>query len=241
MSCRAANSSARWQREFPLNKILFSGVGKTADELQLALSHDILCINVESEPELEALSRSRAMMGAPRASRCASIRMSIPGRTRRSPPASRKTNSVFRSRGRARSMRARRNCRAFAVAGVDMHIGSQITDLGPMEAAFRLLAEFVTRAARRRPHDFACRFRRRSRRALCTRTALRRPSPSPMRRWSSAVTHNLGCTLMFEPGRMIVGNAGILVSRVIYVKHGDAKQFRHHRRRDERSDPPDAL
>ena len=67
------------------------------------------------------------------------------------------------------------------------------------------------------------------------------PLPSAYAAMVKRVTHNLGCTLMFEPGRMIVGNAGILVARVIYVKPGDAQEFHHHRRRDERPDPPDAV
>ncbi|MDB5632546.1 MAG: diaminopimelate decarboxylase, partial [Tardiphaga sp.] len=110
------------------------------------------------------------------------------------------------------------------VTGVDMHIGSQIIDLGPMEAAFRLLADFVT-VLRTDGHiishvDFGggLGIPYYEDRAVP-------PEPAAYAAMVKRVTHNLGCTLMFEPGRMIVGNAGILVARVIYVKHGDGKNF----------------
>ena len=110
------------------------------------------------------------------------------------------------------------------VTGADMHIGSQITDLGKMETAFRILAEFV-QTLRADGHsishiDFGG--------GLGIPYYMDReapPAPDAYAAMVKRVTHNLGCTLMFEPGRMIVGNAGILVTRVIYVKHGDAKNF----------------
>jgi diaminopimelate decarboxylase len=110
------------------------------------------------------------------------------------------------------------------VTGADMHIGSQITDLGKMETAFRILAEFV-QTLRADGHaishiDFGG--------GLGIPYYMDReapPAPAAYAAMVKRVTHNLGCTLMFEPGRLIVGNAGILVARVIYVKHGDAKNF----------------
>ena len=110
------------------------------------------------------------------------------------------------------------------VTGVDMHIGSQITDLGPLEAAFTLLAEFV-RILRSDGHsiahvDFGG--------GLGIPYHPDTPTPPDPVAYAAIVkraTRGLDCTLMFEPGRMIVGNAGILVARVIYVKHGDAKNF----------------
>ena len=105
-----------------------------------------------------------------------------------------------------------------------MHIGSQITDLSKMETAFRILADFVQtlRAdGHRIQHiDFGG--------GLGIPYHADRKAPPPPSAYAAMVkrvTHNLGCTLMFEPGRMIVGNAGILVSRVIYVKPGEAKNF----------------
>ena len=128
----------------PPDKILFSGVGKTEAELRAALDAGILCINVESEPELELLSRLAVETGKHRArSRCASIPMSMPARTPRSRPASPRTSSAFRSPARARSMPRAAKLPGIKVTGIDMHIGSQITDLAPLETAFRLLADFV--------------------------------------------------------------------------------------------------
>ena len=126
---------------------------------------------------------------------------------------------------RARAVYARAaNLPGIQVTGTDMHIGSQITDLSRMETAFRILAEFV-QTLRADGHaishiDFGG--------GLGIPYYMDReapPAPAAYAAMVKRVTHNLGCTLMFEPGRMIVGNAGILVARVIYVKHGDAKNF----------------
>jgi diaminopimelate decarboxylase len=110
------------------------------------------------------------------------------------------------------------------VTGTDVHIGSQITDLSKMEIAFRILSDFV-QTLRADGHtiahvDFGG--------GLGIPYYMDReapPAPDAYAAMVKRVTHNLGCTLMFEPGRMIVGNAGILVTRVIYVKHGEAKNF----------------
>lgn len=208
----------------PVNKILFSGVGKTVDELRLAVSHDILCINVESEPELEALSRVASGMG--RTARI-SIRVNpdVDSGTHAKISTGKSENKFGIPIARAREVYARAaKLPGIEITGVDMHIGSQITDLGPMEAAFRLLAEFVT-VLRGDGHkishvDFGGGLG-----VPYYEDRAAPPEPIAYAEMVKRVTHNLGCTLMFEPGRMIVGNAGILVSRVIYVKHGDARNF----------------
>ena len=208
----------------PANKILFSGVGKTADELRLAVSHDILCINVESEPELEALSRIASAMG--RTARI-SIRVNpdVDSGTHAKISTGKSENKFGIPIARAREVYARAaKLPGIEVTGVDMHIGSQITDLGPREAAFRLLAEFVT-VLRGDGHtishvDFGGGLG-----VPYYEDRAAPPEPVAYAEMVKRVTHNLGCTLMFEPDRMIVGNAGILVSRVIYVKHGDARNF----------------
>jgi len=208
----------------PASKILFSGVGKTVDELRFAVSHDILCINVESEPELETLSRIASGMG--RTARI-SIRVNpdVDSGTHAKISTGKSENKFGIPIARAREVYARAaKLPGIAVTGVDMHIGSQITDLGPMEAAFRLLAEFVT-VLRGDGHtishvDFGGGLG-----VPYYEDRAAPPEPIAYAEMVKRVTHNLGCTLMFEPGRMIVGNAGILVSRVIYVKHGDARNF----------------
>jgi diaminopimelate decarboxylase len=208
----------------PPEKILFSGIGKTEAELRAALGADILCINVESEPELELLSRLAVETG-----RLARISVRVNPDVDSGSHAKISTGKSENKFGvplvRAREVYARAaKLPGIKVTGVDVHIGSQITDLGPMETAFRLLAEFV-QTLRADGHtishvDFGG--------GLGIPYYMDReapPEPSVYAAMVKRVTHNLGCTLMFEPGRLIVGNAGILVTRVIYVKHGDARNF----------------
>jgi diaminopimelate decarboxylase len=208
----------------PPAKILFSGVGKTAAELRAALSEDILCINVESEPELELLSAIATELG--RTARI-SVRVNPDvdsgGHAKITTGKSENKFGIPISRARAVYARAAK-LPGIQVTGVDMHIGSQITDLAPMEVAFRLLADFVT-VLRSDGHtishvDFGGGLG-----IPYDEDVAVPPEPAAYAAMVKRVTHNLGCTLMFEPGRMIVGNAGILVSRVIYVKPGDAKNF----------------
>src|SRR6201747_1279535 len=208
----------------PADKILFSGIGKTEAELRAALAEDVLCINVESEPELELLSRLAVEMG--RTARV-SIRVNpdVDSGTHAKISTGKSENKFGVPLVHARAVYARAaKLPGIKVTGVDVHIGSQITDLNPMEAAFRILADFVT-TLRADGHtishvDFGG--------GLGIPYHLDRaapPAPAAYAAMVKRVTHNLGCTLMFEPGRMIVGNAGILVSRVIHLKHGDAKNF----------------
>jgi diaminopimelate decarboxylase len=208
----------------PASKILFSGVGKTAAELRAALETDILCINVESEPELELLSQIAAQMG--RTARI-SIRVNpdVDSGSHAKISTGKSENKFGIPIAHAREVYARAaKLPGIQVTGVDMHIGSQITDLGPMEAAFRLLADFVN-VLRSDGHtishvDFGGGLG-----VPYYEDRAAPPEPLAYAAMVKRVTHNLGCTLMFEPGRMIVGNAGILVTRVIYVKRGDARNF----------------
>ena len=208
----------------PASKILFSGVGKTEAELRAALSHDILCLNVESEPELELLSRVATQMGCVAR---VSIRVNpdVDAGTHAKISTGKSENKFGIPLARAREVYA---CAAalpgLQVTGVDVHIGSQITDLAPMEIAFRKLTEFV-HVLRGDGHvidhvDFGGGLG-----IPYYEDRAAPPEPMVYAAMVKRVAHNLGCRLMFEPGRMIVGNAGILVSRVIYVKPGDARNF----------------
>ena len=208
----------------PPNKILFSGVGKTEAELRAALAADIHCINIESEPELDLLSRLAVETG--RTARI-SVRVNpdVDAGTHAKISTGKSENKFGIPLARARAVYARAaKLPGIAVTGTDVHIGSQITDLSKMETAFRILTEFV-HELRSDGHtishvDFGG--------GLGIPYYHDReapPAPDAYAAMVKRITHNIGCTLMFEPGRMIVGNAGILVARVIYVKHGDAKNF----------------
>jgi diaminopimelate decarboxylase len=208
----------------PPEKIVFSGVGKTARELALAVDQKIFSVNVESEPELELLASIAAAKGR-------TVDISI----RVNPGVDPKTHAKI-STGKAENKfgipisRAREVYRRAAklngvrAVGVDMHIGSQIVELEPFRDAFSLLADFVgsLRAdghaishidiggglgiPHRDDNDVP-------------------PDPTAYAALAKRATHNLGCKLILEPGRLIVGNAGILITRVLYVKRGDAKTF----------------
>ena len=208
----------------PPGKILFSGVGKTELELRSALAADILCINVESEPELKLLSRLAVETG--RTARI-SVRVNpdVDAGTHAKISTGKSENKFGIPISQASAVYARAaKLPGIAVTGVDMHIGSQITDLSKLETAFRILSDFV-QTLRGEGHpishiDFGG--------GLGIPYYMDReapPAPDAYAAMVKRVTHNLGCTLMFEPGRLIVGNAGILVARVIYVKHGEAKNF----------------
>ena len=208
----------------PPEKIVFSGIGKTEAELRQALAENILCINIESEPELDLLSKLAVETG--RTARI-SVRVNpdIDSGGHAKISTGKSENKFGIPIAHARDVYARAaKLPGIKITGVDMHIGSQITDLVPLEAAFRVLADFV-RTLRADGHtishvDFGGGLG-------IPYHADREAPPAPLAyaEMVKRVTHNLGCTLLFEPGRMIVGNAGILVARVIYVKHGDAKNF----------------
>ena len=208
----------------PSRKILFSGVGKTEAELRAALEADIHCINVESEPELELLSRLAAETGRT-AHISVRVNPDVDAGTHAKISTGKSENKFGSPLQHARQVYARAaQIPGLQVTGVDVHIGSQIIDLGPMETAFRILADFV-QTLRADGHtishvDFGGGLG-----IPYDSDGAVPPEPAAYAAMVKRVSHNLGCTLMFEPGRLIVGNAGILVARVIYVKHGEAKNF----------------
>jgi diaminopimelate decarboxylase len=208
----------------PPERIMFSGVGKTAGELATAVDAGILCINVESEPELDALSAIAASKGR---TACVSIRVNpdVDAKTHAKIATGKSENKFGIPISRARDVYAHAaKLKGVRVAGVDMHIGSQITDLQPFDDAFALLSEFV-RTLRGDGHHIehvdlggglGIPYREDNEPP---------PDPDAYAAIVKRATSGLDCKLIFEPGRMIVGNAGILVTRVIYVKRGEAKRF----------------
>ena len=210
----------------PASKIIFAGVGKTREEMAFALSQDILGFNVESEPELRVLSEEAVRMG-----RTARIALRV------NPDVDAKTHAKI-STGKAenkfgipfaqapRLYAEARTLPGIDVSGIHMHIGSQITELEPFRNAFRLLRELARGADRATgTSDPPSRHRRRPRRALHVGGRGGAARPSPTLRVVKEILGDLGLKLVLEPGRVIVGNAGMLVTRVLYGKEGVDKTF----------------
>jgi diaminopimelate decarboxylase len=205
-------------------KIMFSGIGKTAAELAFAIDEGILCLNVESESELALLSS--IAVGKARTARV-SVRVNpdVDARTHRKIATGKAENKFGIPISRARDVYAlAAKLPGLEVTGVDMHIGSQITELAPFDNAFALLADFV-RTLRADGHGI-------SHIDLGGGLGIPyredyEPPPDPLA-YAEIVrraTRNLECTLVLEPGRLLVGNAGILVTRVIYLKRGESRTF----------------
>ena len=208
----------------PADKIMFSGIGKTEAELALAVDEGILCVNVKSEPELELLSSIAASKGRT-ANVSVRVNPDIDAKTHHKIATGKAENKFGIPISRAREVYTHAGMlKGLKVAGVDMHIGSQITELDPFGNAFALLAEFV-RALRTDGHTI-------SHVDLGGGLGIPyrdddEPPPHPQA-YAEVVkraTRDLDCRLIFEPGRLLVGNAGILVTRVLFVKHGEARNF----------------
>ncbi|OLP53703.1 diaminopimelate decarboxylase [Rhizobium rhizosphaerae] len=208
----------------PAEKIMFSGVGKTPQEMDLALEAGIYCFNVESEPELEVLNQ-RALRLGKRAHVSFRINPDVDARTHAKISTGKKENKFGIAYERARAIYAHAAILpGIEVTGIDMHIGSQITDLQPFADAFRLLRELVE-TLRADGHQIA---------HVDVGGGLGVPykddnnPPPPPEAYARIVKdalQGLGCRIVTEPGRLIVGNAGILVTEVLYVKDGGSKTF----------------
>ena len=208
----------------PASKIVFSGVGKKPSEMDFALAAGIHCFNVESEPELELLS-SRAVAAGKIAPISLRINPDVDARTHKKISTGKSENKFGIPLAKASTVYARAaRLPGLKIVGVDMHIGSQITDLEPFDNAFRLLAEFVGRL-KADGHDI---------KHVDLGGGLgipyhfdNNPPPLPDAYAQIVAKHikPLGLKTIFEPGRLIIGNAGILVTEVIYLKEGDARNF----------------
>jgi diaminopimelate decarboxylase len=208
----------------PARKIVFSGVGKTAKEMALALKEGIACFNVESEPELELLSEVAQRVGQ-RASVSIRVNPDVDAKTHAKITTGKADNKFGISYLRAPEVYARAAALPnIDVVGVDMHIGSQITELAPFEQAFKLMAVLVEQL-KSEGHNI---------RHLDLGGGLGvpyrgdndiPPHPDEYAAMVKRTLGHLGLKFMMEPGRMIVGNAGILVSRVIYMKENEGHTF----------------
>jgi diaminopimelate decarboxylase len=208
----------------PAARIVFSGVGKTREEMRAALAAGIHQFNVESEPELVVLDETARALGK-RAPVTLRINPDVDARTHAkitTGTAETKFGIPFAHAREAYAHAAK--LKGIEIVGVDVHIGSQITDLEPFELAFRRVGELVA-ALRADGHSI-------DRLDLGGGLGVpyennNRPPPDPAAYGAmvTRVTQGFGCRLLFEPGRLIAANAGVLVSRVLYVKRGDARTF----------------
>ena len=207
----------------PPGKIMFSGVGKSAPELALAVDTGILCVNVESEGELELLSTIASAKGR---TVNVSLRVNpdVDAKTHAKIATGRAENKFGIPISRARDIYARAaKLPGLAATGVDMHIGSQIMELAPFDDAFALLSGFV-RTLRADGHAIS-HLDLGGGLGIPYREDNEPPHPDAYAAMVKRATRDLGCTLIFEPGRLIVGNAGILITSVLYLKRGEAKTF----------------
>jgi diaminopimelate decarboxylase len=207
----------------PPEKIVFSGVGKTSDEMHAALDADIYQFNVESAPELEALNALALDLGR-RAPVALRVNPDVAAGGHDKISTGRKEDKFGVSWGEARGLYAHaRTMKGVAVVGVDLHIGSQIADLAPFEAAFsktaRLIADLRADGCAIKRLDLGGGL------GIPYGDAAPPPHPDAYAGLIKRLTAPLGVRLIFEPGRMIAGNAGIIVTKVIYVKEGEARRF----------------
>ena len=204
-------------------KIVFSGVGKTAEEMKAALEAGIYQFNVESAPELEALNAVALSLGK-RAPVALRVNPDVAAGGHDKISTGRKEDKFGVSWGQTRALYAHaRDLGGIEVAGVDLHIGSQIADLKPFEAAFTKAGQLIADL-----REDGCKIERLDLGGgLGIPYGDKAPPPSPddYAGLIKKLTAPLGVRLIFEPGRMIAGNAGVLVTQVLYVKEGEARTF----------------
>ena len=204
-------------------RIVFSGVGKTAEEISAAIDAGIFCINIESESELGLIAEIARSKGAvmPIAFR---INPDVDAGTHAKITTGKAENKFGIAFADAPSLYAEAaELDGVKITGAAMHIGSQITDLEPFANAFKLMAELV-RALRADGHiidhiDLGGGL------GIPYRDGEEPPHPRDYAALAIDILSDLDARLVLEPGRLIAGNAGILVTRVLHVKHGAEKSF----------------
>ncbi|MFD1343520.1 diaminopimelate decarboxylase [Litorisediminicola beolgyonensis] len=208
----------------PGERIVFSGVGKTEEEIRAALEGGIRQFNVESEPELLAISRIAASMGV-RAPVTLRVNPDVDAKTHAKIATGKSENKFGIPIAKARAVYAEAAALpGIEVIGIDVHIGSQLTDLAPFEAAYRKVAD-LTAALRNDGHDIRRLDLGGGLGIPYTRSNEAPPLPTEYGALIKRTVGDLGCEVEIEPGRLIAGNAGILLSRVIYVKEGEGRRF----------------
>ncbi|WP_103763487.1 diaminopimelate decarboxylase [Roseovarius confluentis] len=208
----------------PGERIVFSGVGKTRDEMRIALEGGVRQFNVESEPEMAALSEVAVSLG-----------VEVPITVRVNPDVDAKTHAKIATGksenkfgipiARAREVYAEAaRLPGLKVIGIDVHIGSQLTDLEPFRLAYQKVAE-LTEVLRADGHEISRLDMGGGLGIPYERSNAAPPLPTDYGAMIRETVGHLGCEIEIEPGRLVAGNAGILVSKVIYVKSGEGRDF----------------
>lgn len=212
----------------PGDKVVFSGVGKTREEMRFALEHNVRQFNVESEPELEALSEVAASMDL-RAPVALRVNPDVDPKTHAKISTGKAETKFGVPMSRAREIYARAAALpGIRVEGVDMHIGSQLTDVAPFEAAFERMRDLT-----RDLLADGCQIKRFDLGGGLGAPYARDNNAPPLpvdyaaaaKRALGPLVRELGAEVVVEPGRVIAANAGLLVSRVIYTKQGEGRRF----------------
>ncbi len=208
----------------PGERIVFSGVGKTRAEMRTALEGGIRQFNVESEPEMRALNEVALSLGL-RAPIAIRVNPDVDARTHEKIATGKKENKFGIPIGRAREVYAEAAALpGLDVVGIDVHIGSQLTDLAPFEEAYAKVAD-LTRRLRAEGHDIRRLDLGGGLGIPYERTNAAPPLPLDYGAVIRRTVGDLGCEVEIEPGRLIAGNAGLMVAGVIYVKSGEERDF----------------
>lgn len=208
----------------PGERIVFSGVGKTADEMRIALEGGIRQFNVESEPEMALLDQVAQSLGvvAPITVR---VNPDVDAKTHAKIATGKSENKFGIPISRAREVYAMAaKLPGLKVIGIDVHIGSQLTELAPFETAYRKVAE-LTEVLRADGHQITRLDLGGGLGIPYARSNAAPPLPSDYGALIERTVGHLGCEIEIEPGRLISGNAGLLVAGVIYVKSGEDRDF----------------
>ncbi|SLN66076.1 Diaminopimelate decarboxylase [Falsiruegeria litorea R37] len=208
----------------PGEKIVFSGVGKTAREIRTALTDGIRQFNVESEPEMAVINAVALDLGvvAPITIR---VNPDVDAKTHAKIATGKSENKFGIPISRASEVYAHAaSLPGLEVIGIDVHIGSQLTELEPFRLAYEKVAE-LTEQLRSEGHNIRRLDLGGGLGIPYTRSNEAPPLPVEYGKLIKDILGHLGCEIEIEPGRLIAGNAGLLVSDVIYVKSGEGRDF----------------
>ena len=208
----------------PGDRIVFSGVGKTRDEMRAALTGGIRQFNVESESEMAVLNDVALELGT-RAPITVRVNPDVDAKTHAKIATGKSENKFGIPIARARDVYAQAAAMpGLEVIGIDVHIGSQLTDLEPFRLAYRKVAE-LTETLRAEGHDIRRLDLGGGLGIPYARGNEAPPLPVEYGKMIKEELGHLGCEIEIEPGRLVAGNAGLMVSRVIYVKSGEDREF----------------